>query len=67
MPRGDGTGPMGGGPGTGRGRGRMGGFGAGPGGQCVCPQCGARVPHQRGVPCSSRKCPKCVAAMTRAM
>jgi len=79
MPRGDGTGPPGGGgPGSGRGlrgrgfgggagggRGRMGGFAAGPGGYCVCPQCGAKAPDQRGVPCSGLSCPECGARMTR--
>ena len=76
MPRGDGTGPPGGGgPGTGRGlgrgrslgRGRMGGAkaGAGPGGNCVCPSCGAVAPHQAGVPCYDLSCPKCGAKMTR--
>ncbi len=70
-PLGDGTGPLGQGPGTGRGlgrgggRGRMGGFGLGPGGFCVCPQCGEKVPHQRGVPCFQQKCPKCNSPMTR--
>jgi len=72
MPRGDGTGPFGGGPGTGRGlgrwggRGRMGGFALGPGGACVCPSCGKTVPHQRGVPCNQLTCPSCGARMTRA-
>jgi len=77
MPRGDGTGPTGGGPGTGRGagrgaagggggRGRGGGFTLGPGGGCVCSQCGKTVPHQRGVPCYKSKCPECGSAMTRA-
>jgi hypothetical protein len=60
---------QGGGGGRGRGGkrpGRMGGpLAAGPGGNCVCPQCGAKEPHQRGVPCPQRKCPKCGAAMTR--
>jgi hypothetical protein len=75
MPRGDGTGPMGkdrrggqggGGGSGGQGGGRMGGYGLGPGGKCVCPNCGARQDHQRGVPCNSLTCPKCGAAMTRA-
>lgn len=64
MPRGDGTGPMGG-----RGRGRMGGgrpAWAGPGGECVCPACGHREVHERGIPCSEKACPKCSARMTRA-
>ena len=74
MPRGDGTGPFGGGsPGTGRGmgrgqgagRGRMGGFAMGIGGNCVCPSCGKTVEHQRGTPCNQRKCPGCGAMMTR--
>ncbi len=33
--------------------------GRGPGGWCVCPQCGYQVSHERGVPCSSIKCPNC--------
>ncbi len=47
------------------GRGRMGGFAAGPGGDCVCPKCGAKAAHQVGVPCYQQKCPKCGSAMTR--
>jgi len=74
MPRGDGTGPTGSGPrgrgkglgrGVGSGRGRMGGYAAGPGGSCVCPSCGKKVEHQRGVPCNTTKCPECGAEMTR--
>ena len=67
MPRGDGTGPSGAGPGSGGGggRGRMGGFSAGPGGNCICPNCRKTAPHERGVPCSSLRCPQCGAAMTR--
>lgn len=51
----------------GGGRGRMGGDkpGSGPGGNCVCPACGATVPHTRGIPCMTRKCPKCGARMTK--
>jgi len=63
MPRGNGTGPPQGG---GRGRGRMGGpFAAGPGGSCVCPSCGHKVPHAAGQPCNQKACPKCGTTMTR--
>lgn len=73
MPSGNGTGPFGQGPGTGRGmgqgrgRGRMGGNrpGAGLGGNCLCPSCGAKVPHQVGVPCYTMNCPKCGTRMVR--
>lgn len=81
MPRGDGTGPTGKGQGSGRGMGQGGGRGkgqagqsagrmggpsaAGSGGFCVCPQCGKKEPHQRGVPCYERKCPECGANMIR--
>ncbi len=37
----------------------------GPGGLCICPQCGATAPHERGIPCSQLRCPGCSAAMTR--
>ena len=74
MPRGDGTGPLGQGTGTGRGigrgqgqgKGRMAGpFAAGPGGNCVCPSCGATVAHVAGQPCNTRNCPECGKKMTR--
>jgi len=75
MPRGDGTGPpWGSGSGTGRGggrgkkgAGRMRGTrpGAGPSGECVCPSCGARAPHQAGKPCYDISCPKCGTKMVR--
>jgi predicted Fe-Mo cluster-binding NifX family protein len=59
----------GGGQGQGRvgqGRGRMGGpLAGGSVGTCLCPKCGHREPHERGVPCVQRKCPKCGTAMTR--
>ena len=38
---------------------------AGPGGKCVCTSCGAKVSHQRNVPCDKTKCPNCGSVMTR--
>ena len=59
----------GGGQGQGRGgqgRGRMGGpLAGGAGGACLCPKCGHREPHELGVPCVQKQCPKCSTAMTR--
>ena len=26
---------------------------------CICPKCGYKQPHQRGIPCRSIDCPKC--------
>jgi hypothetical protein len=37
----------------------------GTGGFCVCPKCGERIPHQRGVPCQKERCPECGAKMLR--
>lgn len=71
MPRGLGRGVGGGrgrGPGRGQGSGagRMGGpLAAGPGGFCVCPQCGEKTPHLAGQPCVQMLCPKCGTPMTR--
>ena len=50
-----------GGRGMGRGRGRR----CGPGGRCICPDCGGEAPHQPGVPCFEARCPKCGAVMRR--
>jgi len=62
--------PISAGRGMGRGRGfggggRMGGFAAGPGGNCVCPKCGHKEAQIRGQPCMNKKCPKCGTPMTR--
>lgn len=70
MPNLDGTGPQGQGPMTGRGMGRGAGRGigrrqnslgrkAGGSAECTCPNCGEKVAHVRGIPCSQTKCPKC--------
>jgi hypothetical protein len=59
--RGDGTGR-----GGGRGPGRKGGAqAAGPGGNCVCPNCRHQEPHRVGMPCYQKKCPKCGKQMAR--
>jgi len=52
--------------GGGQRRGRMGGArAAGAVGTCLCPQCGHLEPHERGVSCAERTCPKCGTVMTR--
>lgn len=40
-------------------------LGSGPGGNCICPRCGATIAHQRGIPCSQVACPKCGRSMVR--
>jgi hypothetical protein len=52
--RGSGT-PEGGGPVTVKGM----------AGQCVCPKCGAKAPHERGIPCFQVICPRCGRPMER--
>ncbi len=49
--------------GGGRGRNKGGAFGTG--GFCVCAKCGEKLPHQRGVKCTTLKCPKCGKTMIR--
>jgi predicted Fe-Mo cluster-binding NifX family protein len=64
--KGQGGGGRGSGQGGGPGRDRMGKpFQAGPTGECVCPNCGERMSHERGVPCLHTVCPKCGAQMSR--
>lgn len=68
MRRDSGTG-FGGGPGGGRraggGRRKGGPLAAGPGGDCVCPQCGQKTAHAAGQPCNQTTCPKCGTVMIR--
>ena len=60
-----------GGRGQGRGMGRRfagaggGRLAQGPAGDCVCPKCGHRESHKRGIPCLEIKCPKCGLALMR--
>ncbi len=45
--------------GRGYGYGRQRHGGGGPQGDCICPKCDYKVPHQAGVPCNSQLCPQC--------
>ncbi|MHC4727321.1 MAG: trypsin-like peptidase domain-containing protein [Planctomycetota bacterium] len=45
--------------------GRMGGWGAGPGGSLMCPNCNMQVPHQTGIPAYTINCPSCGTQMIR--
>ena len=39
--------------------------GRGRGGSCVCPKCGHKGSHKRGVPCMETRCPQCNSVMFR--
>ena len=39
--------------------------GSGPGGNCICPECGYTISHTRYRPCNTRTCPKCGSKLTR--
>jgi predicted Fe-Mo cluster-binding NifX family protein len=39
--------------------------GLGPGGFCLCPACGLKVPHEQGIPCVHIRCPRCSRIMER--
>jgi predicted Zn-ribbon and HTH transcriptional regulator len=59
MPCRDGTGPL-----RGKiGRGQMRGINSM--GECICPKCGYKQKHDRGIPCSTIKCPNCNNQMIR--
>jgi len=55
------------GAGRGQGRGVGGGTrpGSGPAGNCICPKCGHKKPHQVGERCIDLVCPKCGTTMIR--
>jgi len=48
-----------------RGKGRNKGGAFGPGSYCVCNKCGEKIPHKRGIKCTTIKCPKCGHTMIR--
>ena len=50
-------------PGVGQGRNKGGSYGTG--GFCICTKCGAKIPHKRGIKCTTQKCPKCGHTMIR--
>jgi len=39
--------------------------GSGPGGKCVCPECGHTIAHTVNNPCNQIKCPDCGITMTK--
>ena len=50
----------------GQGPGSLGGpKSAGPGGNCVCPNCGHHSAHRLGQSCNQIECPKCGSKMSR--
>ena len=50
-------------PGGGRGRNKGGSYGTG--GFCICTKCGEKIPHTRGVKCTTLKGPECGHTMIR--
>ncbi len=47
------------------GKGRNNGGGFGKGGFCVCAKCGTKLPHQKGIKCTTIKCPNCGNTLVR--
>jgi predicted amidophosphoribosyltransferase len=37
----------------------------GAGGLCICPKCGEKIAHRRGIPCQEERCPSCGAKLLR--
>jgi len=37
----------------------------GKGGYCICPKCGFKKDHSRGVPCQEERCPECNVKLIR--
>ena len=37
----------------------------GTGGFCICPKCGEKLPHRRGIRCQEERCPACGAKLLR--
>jgi len=37
----------------------------GVGGFCLCPKCGKKIPHHRGISCDEERCPQCDTKMIR--
>lgn len=65
MPGGDGRGPYGDGLGRGAKKMRQNQSVVGAVGECVCPNCGNKIPHKRAVPCNQIVCPNCGIKMIR--
>jgi predicted Fe-Mo cluster-binding NifX family protein len=65
--RGSGGGQCGNPTGRCRGAGNSQGVGGGVGtaDSCICPACGAKAPHERGIPCFQVNCPQCGKPMVR--
>ena len=63
--RGAGSGPGGGSGGGCRGLGRSSETGQGTTNFCLCQACGAKTPHERGIPCIQVLCPQCGKPMVR--
>lgn len=49
----------------GRRKGRNRGGACGPVGYCVCTHCGEKIRHQKGIKCTTLKCPECGNTLVR--